>query len=78
MPVIFSVKVAVGIVFLMIYLHNNTNNSLPSDTMNFLADSKELNNVFYHSPKDYFSLLLGFGDSKELGLIYLKNIYKFV
>lgn len=72
MPVIFIVKVGIGIVFLMIYLQNNTNNSLPSDTMRFLAESRELNNVFYKSPKDYFSLLCGI-NSLELGCMYLRN-----
>jgi hypothetical protein len=60
MPSAFLVKIGVGILFLMMYLHPDTNNSVPSDTMRFLAESKNLRHVFTVSIKDYFSLLFGF------------------
>lgn len=75
MPIGFSVKVLVGIVFLFIYLHPDTNNSVPSDTMRFMKESKILHDVFYQSPKDYFTLLFGFTENKILIHKYLSNTF---
>lgn len=74
-PVGFSFKVFIGVVFLSIYLHPNTNNNVPSDTMRFMDESKILNNVFYKSPKDYFSLLFGLHEYPELIHKYLSNTF---
>lgn len=75
MPSAFLIKIGVGILFLMMYLHPDTNNSVPSDTMRFLAESKNLRNVFTHSIKDYFSLLFGFGDEEYLIKQYLQDTF---
>ncbi len=75
MPSAFLIKIGVGILFLMMYLHPDTNNSVPSDTMRFLAESKNLRNVFTRSIKDYFSLLFGFGDEKYLIKQYLQDTF---
>ena len=75
MPTSFLIKIGVGIVFLMMYLHPDTNNSVPSDTMRFLAESKNLRNVFSVSIKDYFSLLFGFGDDNYLIKKYLQDTF---
>jgi len=74
-PVGFSLKVLIGIVFLIIYLHPNTNNSVPSDTMRFMEESKILNSVFYKSPIDYFKLLFSFNEDKQLIKTYLDDTF---
>ncbi len=47
----------------------------PSDAMRFLYESKELNNVFYKSPSDFFSLLTGIGDTAQLSLIHMNKSF---
>ena len=75
MPSAFLVKIGVGVFFLSMYLHPDTNNSVPSDTMRFLAESKNLRNVFSVSIKDFFSLLFGFGDDEYLIKKYLQDTF---
>lgn len=75
MPIGFSIKVLIGIVFIFIYTHPDTNNSVPSDTMRFMKESKILNNVFYESSKDYFTLLFGFSENKRLISKYLSETF---
>lgn len=75
MPTAFIVKIATGIVFLIIYLHPNSHNSVPSDTMRFLSESKTLHDIFYTSPKDYFTLLSGIGDDTYLIDKYLSKTF---
>ena len=75
MQIGFSIKVLIGIVFIFIYTHPDTNNSVPSDTMRFMKESKILNNVFYESSKDYFTLLFGFSENKRLISKYLSETF---
>ena len=75
MPIGFSIKVLIGIVFIFIYTHPDTNNSVPSDTMRFMKESKILNNVFYESSKDYSTLLFGFSENKKLISKYLSETF---
>ena len=75
MPLSFCIKIGVTIVFLLMYLHPDTNNNVPSDTMRFLSESKKLHTVFYTSPKDYFSLLIGVGDEHYLIQKYLNETF---
>jgi hypothetical protein len=75
MPAAFTMKAAVGILFLSMYLHPNAHNLVPSDTMRFMAESKLLNKVFYTSPADYFSLLFGIGDDTALVAKYLNDTF---
>lgn len=75
MPSAFLIKIGVGIIFLVMFLHPDTNNSVPSDTMRFLAESKNLRNVYTVSIKDYFSLLFGFGDDAYLIKKYLQDTF---
>jgi hypothetical protein len=75
MPSAFLIKIGVGILFLTMYLHPDTNNSVPSDTMRFLGESKNLRHVFTVSIKDYFSLLFGFGDDEYLIKKYLQDTF---
>ena len=74
-PIGFTVKVLVGVVFLFIYLHPDTNNSVPSDTMRFMRESEILHNIFYQSPKDYFTLLFGITENNVLVHKYLSETF---
>jgi hypothetical protein len=69
MPIAFTIKTIVAVIFLTKYLHPDSNNLIPSDTMRFLSDGAILRNVYNESPKDYFSLLFGFGDE----LLFVKK-----
>ena len=73
MPLSFSIKIVVAVIFLAKYLHPDSNNFIPSDTMRFLSDGEILRNVYTQSPKDYFSLLFGFGDEMYFVKKYLKK-----
>lgn len=75
MPLAFIIKMGIGLIFLMIYLHPSTHNDVPSDTMRFLSESKTLHDIFYQSPADYFTLLLGIGDDTELITKYLTKTF---
>lgn len=75
MPLGFTIKVLVGIIFLLIYSYPDSNNSVPSDTMRFMNESKVLNRVFYQSPKDYFTLLFSLTEEKELINKYLSETF---
>ena len=75
MPSAFLIKIGVGIVFLSMYMHPDNNNSVPSDTMRFLSESKNLRSVFSVSIKDYFSLLFGLGDERFLIKKYLQDTF---
>ncbi len=63
----FLLKVAVGFLFVYIYKVFYT----ASDSNSFLEDSRILNEVFYLSPKAYFLLLTGLGNSTEMIQAYL-------
>ena len=73
MPLAFSIKMLVAVIFLAKYLHPDSNNFIPSDTMRFLSDGAILRNVYTQSPKDYFSLLFGFGDEMYFVKKYLSE-----
>ena len=75
LPLAFLIKICIGGFYLTLYLHPDTNNLLPSDTMNYLNESKIVNRVFYESPKDYFYLLSGTGDDNYLIPKYLSNTF---
>jgi len=75
MPIGFTIKALIGILFLSIYLHPDTNNSVPSDTMRFLNEGKILNDVFYQSPSDYFKLLIGIKEHEKLIHKYLMETF---
>jgi len=75
MPTAFGIKMLVGVVFLILYMHPDTNNSVPSDTMRYLRESGYLHAVFKKSPKDYFTLLFGIGDDTLLVKKYLQNTF---
>lgn len=75
LPSAFGLKMLIGIIYLSMYLHPDKHNAIPSDTMNYLNESKILNSVFYQSKADYFQLLSGIGDDTQLIKKYLSKTY---
>lgn len=70
-PVVFLMKVAVGLALFLIHVQAYEKGELSHDGANFLKEGKYLNDVFYQSPKHYFQLLTGIGESTELINKYL-------
>lgn len=66
MPIAFLIKIGVGL--FLFYLHFNTYgiDELSHDGETFMKEGKFLNDVFYVSPKHYFQLLTGIGESTQL------------
>jgi hypothetical protein len=66
LPVAFLIKIFVGILFN--YIHEKTygQGDLSHDGGTFLAEGKYLNDVFFQSPKHYFQLLTGIGETPAL------------
>lgn len=75
MPTAFGIKILVGILFLVVYLHPDPNNSVPSDAMRFMSESKQLHDVSKQSPGDYFTLVSGIGEDKALIKKYLSKTF---
>jgi hypothetical protein len=73
MPLAFTIKVAVGIVFLSIYLKPDPANPVPTDAMRYLSESRQLADVFHESPSDFFSLMSGIGETPEMALNHFSD-----
>ena len=66
MPIAFTIKTLMGLIFSYIYIYSIKNTSEPSDAMRFLDESKQLYNVFFKSKSDFFALLTGIGDNARM------------
>lgn len=66
LPVAFLIKIGVGILFNYIHERTYGQGDLSHDGGTFLAEGKFLNDVFFHSPKHYFQLLTGIGETPAL------------
>jgi len=75
MPASYSLKILIGILFLVIYLHPDTNNAVPSDAMRFMSESKQLHDIAKKSPSDYLTLVSGIGEDKALIKKYLSKTF---
>lgn len=73
LPVIFTIKCGIGVLFLYTYLYESPDLQLDNDTGTFLHEGKILNDVFTESPGDYFKLLTGIGENDELRAKYLSE-----
>ena len=71
----FSLKIAVGFLFLYIYSEVYGKGALSADAGAFMTESNILNTVFYQSPGDYFRLLFGLGTKEKLVQTYLQETY---
>ena len=75
MPSAFSLKVIVGVLFLVIYMKPDNNNNIPSDSMRYMSESKQLYDIANVSLTDYVTLLSGIGEDKVLIKKYLGNTF---
>ena len=66
MPVAFSIKMLIGILLFILHIQTYGIGELSHDGETFLREASYLNQVFFTSPKDYFQLLFGIGDTKKL------------
>jgi len=71
LPVAFILKICIGLLFNFIHETTYGHGDLSHDGGTFLKEAKYLNDVFFVSPKAYFQLLTGIGESKELVNHYL-------
>lgn len=73
LPIGFMLKVAAGFVFTFIYIQFYGRGEITGDAGLFLKESRLLQQVFFDSPKAYFSLLTGIGETEELAMQYLSE-----
>jgi hypothetical protein len=66
MPIAFTIKGLMGLVFSFIYIYSMKNASEPSDAIRFLDESNQLYNVLFKSKSDFFALLTGIGDNARM------------
>jgi hypothetical protein len=71
----FILHIAAGWAFISIYSNHYGQGTLSADAEQFLRESKQLNEVFYQNKGDYFRLLFGGGEDRELIDKYLKNTH---
>jgi hypothetical protein len=71
LPAVFLIKIGVGLLLFLIHIQTYGNDDLSHDGGTFLIESKYLNDVFFESPKHYFQLLTGIGETTELINKYL-------
>lgn len=76
MPILFTIKVLAGFLFLFVYTYIYGNGSLGEDAGVFIRESKMVNAVFWESPLSYFKLLLNIGDQREIVELYLQDTYR--
>jgi hypothetical protein len=73
MPLGLVLKFFAGLFFLYVYTYFYNWGELGQDASSYMKESKMLRDVFYISPKVYFMLLTGIGETRELILEYLPH-----
>ncbi len=66
MPTAFIIKILVGLLLFWMHIQTYGLGDLSHDGGTFLREGLYLNNVFFESPKHYFQLLTGIGESPAL------------
>ena len=66
MPAAFILKILVGLLLFWMHIQTYGLEELSHDGGTFLREGQHLNNVFFQSPKDYFKLLTGIGETPAL------------
>ena len=66
MPMAFVLKLIVGLLLFWVHIQTYGIDELSHDGETFLREGKYLNDVFFQSPKNYFQLLTGIGETTEL------------
>lgn len=71
----FWIKCIVGSFFVYYYLKINFDPNEPSDVYRFFQEGKDLNNIFYQSPKTYFQLLFKSNVDHISCRVYFENSF---
>ncbi len=66
LSLVFAVKSSVALVFIYLYTWYYGSGYLYYDSGIYITDAKILQNVFFESPINYFKLLTGVGETKEI------------
>ena len=74
-PSVFVFKILIGFGFVYYFLNFGFKAGQPSDVERFFKEGKELNAVFYRSPKDYFLMLFNIGDQRILAAKHMTNAF---
>jgi hypothetical protein len=74
-PSVFVFKTLIGFGFVYYFLNIGFKPGQPSDVERFLNEGKELNAVFYRSPKDYFLMLFNIGDQRLLAAEQMNHAF---
>lgn len=74
LPLAYGLRLAGDVIFLLIYTYYYGWGDLTADPAAFMKESKMLTDVFYHSPKDYFTFLFGLED-QDMVYHYLKQTF---
>ena len=74
-PSVFVFKTLIGFGFVYYFLNIGFKPGQPSDVERFLNEGKELNAVFYKSPKDYFLMLFNIGDQRILAVKQMNHAF---
>jgi hypothetical protein len=75
MPLAFCVKILMGLFFCYVYIYSLEPGAEPSDAIRFLEESKQLWEVFYKSPGDFFALITGIGDDARMIHEHMHNTF---
>jgi hypothetical protein len=75
MPLAFTIKIAMGLIFSYVYIYTTKNPNEPSDAIRFLNESKQLYSVFFQSKIDFLALLTGIGDNARMIHQYMHNSF---
>ncbi len=66
LSLVFGIKAIVSIIFIYVYTWYYGIGYLNYDSGTYINDAKILQNVFFESPLNYFKLLTGIGETKEI------------
>jgi hypothetical protein len=69
----FLLKFIAGFIFTFIYIQFYGRGEITGDAGLFMYESHLLQQVFFVSPEDYFSLLTGIGETSEMAMKYLSE-----
>ncbi|MBI2259753.1 MAG: hypothetical protein HYU67_12765 [Flavobacteriia bacterium] len=72
----FLIKISSSLFYLFVFDVLFGKGMLAFDSLQYFIDGKILNEVFYKSPKSYFHILTGFGESLEMVEYYLNETGK--
>jgi len=70
-PSLFVARFGMALFFLYVYTYYYGGGELTADAGRFFSEAKELQNVFFKNASDFFQLMFGITNNKELASVYL-------